>query len=791
VKGRATQQETRRVSRKGKHKPHAVTSLVDLRPRIDRAVHQGRFQQALDLAKQLYKYEPTSENKELLLATYLGRARQLRTTGYQRNAVTVLNAGLNVDGADTTFLEQAAQELALCGDARAAHHLLARLPPDSPMHGRILALVADAALSQEAAGKSSLPPELHTDFDRILQAFRQVQSGQDEPARELLQAIGLRSPFLEWKVLLRGLIAYHQNDDARALDNWQRLDATRLPARLAAPFRYLIDRAYREAQAPEAQAALRKQADRLQGDGQLDRLRSVQAALSDSNSLTRAFRLAEGMVPILRQQSPQLAARLASCYYWSIISIGKPDDVPRYNRVFGPPPDDPTFSRLRALAYEGAGAIADAHKEWQKFEKSVAEHANAWPTGQAERVRALVWSHMGSNAAAVPDLDQLELPPMLRNHPSRPQPLKPPPEECFEQSLKLAPDALETHEQLVDLYRSRRKSKKAEQAARRLLERFPDHVPTIEALADLRMESHDYPEGISLFERAIRLNPLDRRLRRRLSTAHIFSARASAEAGRFEQARTEYRAALALSEKEDNSSVYCKWAACEFKAGDTARAEELLGQALSDIGSRLAVAYSMLIEVIRLKLTKIKKRFNDEFNALLAQLPDGASAAAVADNAAAHQAAGVTYHGQKTHEKKVIGYVQKALSASLTEGQIESICNSLVILENHKLLFEYARLGRRRYPNNAYFPFYEAESYILQGPYRFSPYQVRELLTQTRQLAQAMPPDSRRDALLEMVQRREQMVGTMNSFGGIDLNDFMEGMFGGPDDEDEYDDDEW
>ena len=51
----------------------------------------------------------------------------------------------------------------------------------------------------------------------MLQAFRQVEAGQDEAARESLQGIGLQSPFLEWKLLLRGLLAYYQGDDVRAV----------------------------------------------------------------------------------------------------------------------------------------------------------------------------------------------------------------------------------------------------------------------------------------------------------------------------------------------------------------------------------------------------------------------------------------------------------------------------------------------------------------------------------------------------------------------------------------------
>src|SRR5205807_5529598 len=98
---------------------------------------------------------------------------------------------------------------------------------------------------------------------------------------------------------------------------------------------------------------------------------------------------------------------------------------------------------------------------------------------------------------------------------------------------------------------------------------------------------------------ALKLNPLDRGLRSKLGTAHTFHARAHAEAGRFAEARPEYQAALALDEHQDHHGVLCKWAACEFKAGEAARAEELLGEALAGAGNRLAVAYSMLIEAIR------------------------------------------------------------------------------------------------------------------------------------------------------------------------------------------------
>src|SRR5204862_1272396 len=126
------------------------------------------------------------------------------------------------------------------------------------------------------AGRDALPEALRPQFDLVTQAFAHAEAGRDEEARAALQGVGLQSPFLEWKVLLRGLLAYYQNDDARALENWQRLDPQRLPARLAAPLRYLIDPPYREALPPDAQAALRKKSDRLVGSGLVQPMRTLQ-----------------------------------------------------------------------------------------------------------------------------------------------------------------------------------------------------------------------------------------------------------------------------------------------------------------------------------------------------------------------------------------------------------------------------------------------------------------------------------------------------------------------------------
>jgi tetratricopeptide (TPR) repeat protein len=756
-------------------------------------MNEGRFQTALELARTMAKQEPSPGHQELLRKATLGRARQLRTQGYTRDACTVLDNALRLSDSPA-WLEQVAEEYAACGEVRKALELLDRVP-DAAARPRVLAQVADAAVRQGPAGRNLLPEALRSQFDLLLQAFAQAEAGQDEAARASLQGIGLQSPFLEWKLLLRGLLAYYRGDDARVLENWQRLDAGRLPGRLAAPLRFTLDATFRAAQPPATQSALQHQADRLQGSGLVQPLRAVQTALANERQLPQAFRLAEGLLPALRREAPALVPRLASCFYWAIISHGMPEDMGRYKRVFGAPADDPHLARLEALALEQRGAMAEAHRFWQEFEKSAAANPAAWPGEQANRVRALVWCHMGHNADSVPDLKDLDdLPPFLRDHPNRPRPLKPDAEECYRRSIELAPDALEPYEAVFEHFREKNKPGKAIEAGRRLLARFPDHVKTLEAVADLLMEKQRYDEALRLFERALKANPLERRLRAKLGTAHTYHARTFAEAGRFDQARGEYQAALALKENRDDSGVLCKWAACEFKAGAAERAEELLGQAHAEADSRLAVAYSMLIETIRLKLPRpLKSRFDAEFKEALAEPPTAAAAAAIAETAAAHRLAGVTYVGQKTHEKKVLAYLDKARKADFTEVQLGQVCTALKALKSPRLMRSYIHLGQKRFPQSPFFFLAEAEDNLEGGPRRVNFWQTEGLLTKARELTTALPRDDRQKAFLDRIQQYEQELRALNPFaamlGGMGGPPMLDDLFGTGDDEFDDEDD--
>jgi tetratricopeptide (TPR) repeat protein len=779
------------VARHSKHKRKTLdTGTVP--QRAERALQEGRFGHARELAMALLHQNDTPAHRDLALRASLGRANQLQGEARFMDAAGVLR-GILPYLQDPTQMKLVAESLARCGDFTHAVQL-AEKAGDPQLMKRLVELVVDADLRDRGRGKVQVPENLVAQRAIFRQAFTELYAGQDEQVAATLQGIGLGSPYLEWKLLVRGLLAYYQEDDVRAVENWQRLNPQRLPFRVAAPFRASIDPAYRKAQPPETQQNLATQLERLHGSGKTGPLRQVQLQLAGGKPLSQAFRQVESLVATWKVEAPHLVQRLAACFFWAIIDRGYPEDVQRYQRVFGAPPEDPHLSRLEALAMEHRMEFDGAHEAWQNYERGLASRLPTMPAEQVQRMRALIWQHMGHYAASAADDDDLrQLPFEAPFSMRRPPALKPSAEECFAKSLQLAPDLLSAHLALVQFYLDHDKKAKALQAAKQLLKRFPEHVPTLTTAGDLSLEKANYNEALELFTRALQANPLDGRLRTRLCSANTAAAGEEVAKGHFEDARRGFQTALGLAEAEDKSAILGSWAACEFKAGATDQGEQLLQQASAAGGQRLAIAFQMLVSAIRFKLGKpLKTRFEKEFNGLLAEPTNVAAAVAMAHISSGLARAGVKYVGQKGHEKKVIAYIDRARNADFTDDQLLHLCTALRDLKSVRLLQSFFQTGQQRFPGNPRFYLAEVEYLLSLPPHRINPIKVKMLLDKIRELAAALPVVER-EAVLKRVQECEEDLREANPFGslfdGMDpgrLFDFM----GGPDDFDEEDDDD-
>ena len=757
---------------------------------IAKARKEGRTQQALDLTRQLYKQNQNEENRELLRQVTLERARQLQAQGKLKDAATVFTNLLTMGGA-AALIAEAAQQLAACGAPEQALAALAQIA-DPLERNKVLSLAADAALAQGPAGKNALPVELHTGFDQIVQAFAHYEAGRDEDARAALQSIGLQSPFLEWKLLLRGLIAYQAKDDVRAIENWQRLDPHRLPSRLAGPLRAAIDPAFLRAQPAAVQQALKTKLMQQQGIGVAAPLRELRDLLT-KNNLAPAFRKAETIVAPLRQEHPDLARRLAQCFFWSIIERGQPEDVERHARVFGATADDPHRHRLEALALEARGMWPEAHAAWQDFIKDVAANPGIWPAGAAARVQALIWSRMAENAHPHMQKRSASGNPFFDMFARQTKPLKPSAEACFQKAIELAPDRLDAYRDLLHLYLDEDKIAKAKKIGAELIKRFPDHADTLEILGELCIQTKAYNKAEKYFEKAIEANPLDRMLRDKLRRARQNLALKYVCDDQFVKARKQLERTLQLCDNP-GLTVRCLWAVAEVKANDPARAQELIAQALVEPAHRLAVRYGLVVAAARVDLpAQEKKQLTDDLKAALAQPATPLEVLLLLEIAAYDRSVyGDGFPGQKTHEKTILKFFEKVDLNGFDEPQLVQNCANLGALQARKAWLKCLTHARRKHPKNVFIRLSFVDYYLMDESRDPKTHLAREHLDAARGLVEALPRGEVQQQYLERIQMMEELITELESRRPT-IFDMMGHVFGdyGPVFDDDEDDDFW
>jgi tetratricopeptide (TPR) repeat protein len=423
--------------------------------------------------------------------------------------------------------------------------------------------------------------------------------------------------------------------------------------------------------------------------------------------------------------------------------------------------------------------FTEAHESWQRFEKEVAQTGSVWPSDQARQVRALIWSHIGAMAAENEDNepDGLFLP-FAPPRKKRDSEFRPSAEECLRKSLELAPESLMAHRNLFRyLLTKAKKSGPVFAAGTKLLEHFPDHVETLQALGGLCAQEMRFEEAQGYLQRALSANPLERGLRTQLIHVHAMRARELSCGKRFDEARASCQAALSLFDTPGKYPLHCLHAVVELKAKNGPRYEELLAEAQKDAGHRLPVVYSLMCESIRQKLTPAQKKpFAQEFQTALAGKVDPAAIPQLLGTLVSQRLAGPAYTGQKTHEKKVMALVEKADFKRYEEEVVEGMCETLLGLESLKTLKRCIARARKRFPANAALMLIEADTW-LQG--RCNEYRCGLLLNQARKHIEQLPRGDRQQRLLERLQDLDERLREMDG-----LHNFMSRMM------DMFDDDE-
>ena len=702
----------------------SVQAPPSMARRAETALREGRFSQAIDLARQNAARSPGPDADALLRSVLLDTAAHHASRDAFRDTHAVLSEAERLPG-DAAWVEKLAALRADVGDHGRALQLAGQTG-DPAVRVRILGRVADRGLREGPGGKANLPADLHAGFDLVSKAFTEYERGKDDLARETLNGIGLASPYLEWKLLLRGLMAWSANDTPRALENWGRLTPDRVPGRIAAPFRLAADRSFAATLPADRAHLVARQAEQITGGGLSDGLRRIRKQLASEETLPNALDTARAVVPDLKKLHPEGFARLANAFYWAIVSGGQPEDLAKYTRLFGAPPDDPNFHRLQALVMESLNKLDAAHAFWLHYEQWIAHTPARWPGAVGNRARALVLERMGRLARdfladtgddETRDVFEFFGPPGRKGKkPGKPKPLNPPADECFRKAAELAPDWVVPATELMEEYAGQ--PPKAMAAADNLLQRFPNNLSSLESAARLYEQHGETARARECLRRALNANPLDRRLRKRVALVSLNEARHAAEGGDLDAARATLREAASLGDGPLAAAVAALGTAIALRADDAAEREGHRA-ALAAPEGRVANAYRTLVEATRLKVKKKDLTpYQTAYADALAGSMTAVEMAGLLEALDQYRQEPTAYRGLKTHEKKILDRVTSAAN-ELDEDDLARLGLAVHQAGLWKVLKAIGDRGSAEFRRNPHFPFFVGEVAIARqrSPY--------------------------------------------------------------------------
>jgi tetratricopeptide (TPR) repeat protein len=596
------------------------------------------------------------------------------------------------------------------------------------------------------------------------------------------------------------LTAFYQGADA--LEHWQTLTPSRVPATLAAPFQVQLDPAAL-AEHPDRDAFVAFGRQHFQDEWLAD-LEAAQGGIDIeemSHVLTHASRAAQA-VP---SEQHALRDRLARTVYWLMAKHGFEEELGLYTAVFDPPPDDPSLHRLRALMHEQAGDKAEAQRAWATY----AAELDQLPMIRAEdRALAggLIWFHMGNvaeRAAPRPpmggfpflaDVDD-EAPAFDGLH-------------CYQQSAQMAPTLLIAHEAAIDRLQAAGRQREKVQAARHLLRHFPEHEQALVVLADDAFRRDRWDQAVAFQTRAVQARPHVEELRATLGFYELGLARLRAQQGKFDAARAILSTQLDQAKPAEKARLLCRQAAVELKAGEHALGESLYDQARTVALSPLTAALDMLIEAVRMPveaqwIRTVEQAFRQELKGEWHSL----SACYLLDVVSAFASLNIDYEAYEQHQKWVFQYLRRGLKLPLSEAELCHICNGLKYFASQKLLLDYARRGQKEYPEHPLFPLSQAVHYVMRDPEKCPWDKADDLLHTAHDLAAADPAHAELlepiDALLSRVHSamERQRFNALTSLQGRALDDLdelspfealnaLQRLFGDLLDDDDDDDDD-
>lgn len=723
-----------RSKRKAGKAAKAGANPATARCEIERLIEKHRFKDALKQAKVYFRQDGSHENRLLLERAYLLRTQDLSRGQMPAAAAEVAERLLEFGVTDSSVAEGLALLLPQIGLAARAVALGERLEAPEAQ-ARLTFKLADRAVLHPEESLAARPA-LREGALQICAALAALDAGDETLAQERLQTVPRSSPFADWRYFVRGWAAFRRGDFEQAAANWDRLDLSRCAHSIAERVRKLAP----TAQGPAEKTDLSLLEVAVFGEAILGRLERLRRAVAEGR-WSEVVKLLGPLRLSLRKIEPALAERLTRVLLEPLSHAAMELSYERARQLIAnfaataePLSFDPHWNRFWAVLWEAADSDLEGEIDhWRQYIDDLEQLAALSPEDRRRR-QAIVWRRMAQTVAKAASRrssfaieekeyedDELD----RAGSQERKRAV-----DYLDRSIQLDPSQRASHALALGWLEEWDQPEQAAAVASRLLEVFPDDIEALDYIIGRHLNGAEPEAALPYIKRARALKPLDDSYVQNEREARLLLARLRAAAGRWDEGRSEFERAAQL--EPPLHDLLPRRAAFEFKAGQTARAEEHIQDALR-LGVEPAVLWlALAIQAYFYELPdSTHQRFEAALRAELRKKVRSEAAGGLAALLGGFLASDIKYPGREEHISQVADYLRKSTRTKYKAEDLDKVCTFLYDLDDEQALFEkLARRGVKSFPDSPYFLCAGAAMEVQKGPFKCNIPKARKLLEQ-------------------------------------------------------------
>jgi hypothetical protein len=359
---------------------------------------------------------------------------------------------------------------------------------------------------------------------RFRHAWKCYEHRVDYNISHLLQMIPIRSPLNEWRLVLRGLVAY-PNDPDRALDNWRRLNPNRPAASLIQPLFVSIGSV--EPNDPSRSESVKGLNPWKQIDATT--ITPTLKNLQHSKGLQLQIRRLAGTTSFVKIPK-HLRLRILRWLAAFIEKEGTPQDFQEFCNLKPRFQDDPVLYRMLGKIMCDKGIPKESEIAWEHYLKC-SSFPRMFKKSEFGTAQSLVYEALaGAFANAEPDLGDLfsklmngdfdpkiDFKALMNSGTELMQRGATEHLDRLQRAVDLAPHRIRPRLNLIDSLMMRFKTADAVTVARKAINDFPDSAQLLDVMIAISRQTQGHAEELEAIRKLEKLRPGNRQNESRIS----------------------------------------------------------------------------------------------------------------------------------------------------------------------------------------------------------------------------------------------------------------------------------